>query len=507
MTEFRAPKMSAAKTLTGGFILTLSAWGSGQEPSEIPRLEPANCVTEELNRAGADCYRFYGQEDRDAPNGTVVELPVGVIPPRNGATASDDPLFYFPGGPGGSSLRGFDWLLDVSGDRPVVLIDHRGFANAKPHLECPGSQLAPWFNQLSPAIVSSTNTWERLRIHSESVERCYAKLVSEGIDVAHYNEYDVARDVEEIRTLLGYDEINILGWSTGGGGAISYLRYYQERVRSMVLGAPWFGEYRNRASIDEFFTLKQKFTDILGLCVASDPHCRELLPAWYYTIDRARRVLDAKPFLSVVETSGGQPRTLSFDGVALMSKIYRDFENIYARLPNVLSRIQRDDYSALDDFFGTDQWVEVSGDDTSGILPYGYYLAHLCGDLGTNRPSKEDVRDMLEREPALLGFEDIKICAWWGVDGAVPPQHNDRFFSDVPGLSLHGQVDSCCGIRWGYYVARTMPNLQLVEFQALGHGIPGPCRITMIENFLEDPYAIVDDSCTNDVPLGPWVFQ
>ena len=212
--------------------------------------------------------------------------------------------------------------------------------------------------------------------------------------------------------LLGYDKINILGWSTGGGGAISYLRYYQENVRSMVLGAPWFGEYRNRAAIDEFYTLKQKYTDILGLCVAEDPHCRELLPTWYYAIDRARRALDEKPFSSIVETASGEQRTLSFDGVALMGKIYRDFENIYARLPNVLSRIQRDDYSALDDFFGTDQWVEVSGDDTSGILPYGYYLAHICGDLGTNRPSKDDVRAMLEARAGLAWFrrhQDLRL--------------------------------------------------------------------------------------------------
>ncbi len=497
--------MPAARTLAGALMMLFCGPLDAQEAT-IPRIEAAECVTEALVSANADCYRFFGQEDRDRPNGTIVELPLGVIPPLTGSGDSD-PLFYFPGGPGGSPLRSFDWLHEVTGDRSLVLIDHRGFAHAKPHLECPGSQLAPWFNQLSPAIVSSIDTGERLRIHAESVERCYDKLVGEGIDVSKYNEYDVARDVDEIRALLGYDKINILGWSTGGGGAISYLRYYQDNVRSMILGAPWFGEYRNRAAIDEFYTVKQKTTDILGECVASDPHCRELLPAWYYEIDRARRALDERPFLSIVETAAGEQRTLSFDGVALMGKIYRDFENVYMKLPNVLARIRRHDYSALDDFFATDQWVEVSADETSGVLPYGYYLAHICGDMGTNRPTKDDVLAMLEREPALLGYEDLKICAWWGVDGAVPPEHNNRFDSDVPGLSLHGQVDSCCGIRWGHYVAQTMPNLQLVEFSALGHGIPGRCRTQMIKSFLEDPSAKVDDSCKDDVPLGPWVFE
>jgi pimeloyl-ACP methyl ester carboxylesterase len=317
----------------------------------------------------------------------------------------------------------------------------------------------------------------------------------------------VSRDVDEVRELLGFHNINIYGSSTGAGTVISYLRYYPESVRSIILGWPWFGEYRNRPAIDEFYTIKQMYTDILGLCVARDPHCRELIPAWYYEIDRARRVLDEKPYRKTVQTEDGETVTLSFDGVAFMGRTYRYFEDVYMKLPNVLARVQRDDYSALDGFFETDRWTEVSADDSDNSTPYGYYLAHICGDMGTNRPTKEDVIAMLEREPALLGFEDNKICAWWGADGAVPPNHNDRFYSDVPGLSLHGQVDSCCGIRWGYYVAKTMPNLQLVELQGLGHGVPGECRSRLIASFLEDPYAQVDDSCKNDVPLGPWVLK
>jgi pimeloyl-ACP methyl ester carboxylesterase len=127
--------------------------------------------------------------------------------------------------------------------------------------------------------------------------------------------------------------------------------------------------------------------------------------------------------------------------------------------------------------------------------------------MGTNRPTKADTLAMLEHEPALLGFEDLKICAWWGADGAVPANHGDWFTSDVPGLSLHGQVDVWAGIRWGYYVAKRMPNLQLVELRALGHGLPGECRSKLISSFLEDPYAKIDDDCKNDVALGPWIFE
>jgi pimeloyl-ACP methyl ester carboxylesterase len=193
-----------------------------------------------------------------------------------------------------------------------------------------------------------------------------------------------------------------------------------------------------------------------------------------------------------------------------MGKLYMSFEFQYMKLPNVLSRTARGDYSALDDFFEIDQWTEVSPNDTNDTddeTPYGYYLAHLCGDMGANRPTQEDVLAMLEREPALLNFEDLKICAWWGADGAVPANHNDRFESDVPTLSLHGQVDIWCTTRWGEYLAKSTPNLQIVELQALGHELPGDCRPRMVSSFLEAPYTPVDESCKNDVALGPWVFE
>ena len=56
-------------------------------------------------------------------------------------------------------------------------------------------------------------------------------------------------------------------------------------------------------------------------------------------------------------------------------------------------------------------------------------------------------------------------------------------------------------------MAKTMPNLQLVELQALGHELPGECRSKLISSFLENPYTKIDDSCKNDVALGPWVFE
>lgn len=44
----------------------------------VPRMEPGECVSQKLMDVGARCFLFYGQEDRDDPNGTIVTLPVAI---------------------------------------------------------------------------------------------------------------------------------------------------------------------------------------------------------------------------------------------------------------------------------------------------------------------------------------------------------------------------------------------------------------------------------------------
>ncbi len=478
-----------------------------QDSTSLPRIEEAECVTDVLANVNAKCYTFFAEEDRDDPSGTVVELPVAVITPKT-ASEGAEPVFFFPGGPGSSRLSSeeeIQSLLADTPDNPLVVFDPRGFVHAKPALRCPDySAFSPYFNTLSPVIISTTDTEERLRMHADAIERCYEKLFAEGVDIPKYNDYEIARDVEEIRTLLGYDRINIYGISAGSGSALQYLRYYPDNVRAMILGWPWFGAFRDRAAIDEYYTQKQMFTDVLELCVSTDPECRELLPAWYHAIDRARRTLDAKPFVKIVQDENGEEQTLYFDGVALMNRIYMYSASIYDKLPNVVARIQKGDYSALDDFFGTSDWGDLWN---PAHWAKGAYLALICNDMGTNRPTKEDTRSMVEREPAVLGYEDNKMCAWWGSDGDVPPEHRFPVVSDVPTLTLHGQVDACCGTRWGHYVAETIPNTQIVEFQAQGHADESQCRHKVISAFLKEPSTEVDDSCRDEVPLRPWVLE
>lgn len=475
---------------------------------ETPRLENADCVTDALKAMQAECYIFYGQEDWSDPNGRLVELPVAVIAPEQAGNTDDPPVVFFPGGPGYSVIGNRDYVEQLRkdiGDRTLVVMDHRGFIHAKPTLACPDyAEVSPYHNIIhTPAITSSLDPMERMDAMTGEVSACYRKLESEGIDVAEYNQYAVSRDVDEIRRLLGYDTIDAFGSSTGSGTVLSYLQYHPDHVRAAILGWPWFTSLRNRSPLDEFYVAKQTFSDVLALCTASSERCREQLPAWFLAIDRARRALDNRPYVATVQDEG-QEKRLYFDGAAFLDTLYLMLPSDYAQLPRLVNDIQADDYSSLGQFFRIDQYQP---DTQAPNYALGYFLAHVCNDMGTNRPTPADSRAAIQREPGILGFEPPWVCAWWGVDGDVPSSHSDPLQSDKPALSIHGQMDPCCGTRWGDVLSRTMPNLQTIEIQAKGHSPVTECRSQVISAFLDDPMAKIDTRCADEVPLEPWALQ
>ena len=481
---------------------------SSSSPETIPRLESTQCVTDALKELGADCYTFYGYENWDEPGDNLIQLPVAVLEPES-AEAEDVPVFFFPGGPGYSSLGNQDYieqLLKDVGNRTLVTMDHRGYIHAEPALECPDyADVSPYHNIIhTPAITSSLKPMERLETITSEVENCYNKLTEEGIDVAQYNQYTVSRDVEEIRKLLEYDQIDAFGSSTGSGTVVSFIQYYPDSVRSAILGWPWFSHLRNRPPVDEFYTAKQTFTDTLARCVADDEACRDLLPNWLLAIDQARRSLDSRPYIVDVEDADGNSDTLYFDGAAFLDTLYLMLPSAYAELPSLVADIKAGDYTRLNDFFLIDDYAAESEAPNYAL---GYFLSHVCGDMGSNRPSRADSIAAVQREPAILGFEPPWVCGWWGKDGDVPAEHNDPPVSDIPALAIHGQMDPCCGPRWSDHLRETMPNVQAVKFQGLGHNPVNECRSTMIQAFLDDPMTTVDASCRNEVGLEPWVIE
>ena len=471
-------------------------------------LRQSNCATETLSKLGAVCYEFTGEENWDNPNGRKVKLPVAVIP---GNAPEQAPVFFFPGGPGSSILLNENYIreqLDQIGPRTLVLVEDRGLVHAKPALQCPGRPELE--RSYSPDKYGLGTLEERIEWKANFVKRCYRELKDKAIDVSLYTDYQTVRDYDEVRKALGYEKINIYGISNGGGEIATYLTYHGNHVRSAIFGYPWLAALRGRPAIDEFFASKELFNDMLGICVRDDKECASKLPGYLSDIDRARAILDAKPYITTVpsEVEPGGRLKIRIDGATFLAQLYdeRNLDFNYYQLPKTLLAIKRGDYSALDEYFNLGAIDKLAPESAS--RSFGQLWSNMCGSMGKNRLTPEEAISMIKREPALMGFESNVFCAWWGEDGNLPPNFNTIPVSNVPALAIHGQVDACCNIRSSKLLANSMPHLQRVELQAQGHQGPGAgCRKKLISAFLDSPEAKVDDSCKNDEPLRKWVFE
>ena len=472
-----------------------------------PRLERSQCATEVLVKMRAVCYEFTGPENWDHPNGRTVTLPIAVL--TDSETDPDQPpVFFFQGGPGTSVLDSESWIRTWWNDvkpRTLVVLDPRGVWHTKPALLCPGIEVIDhYWRRFAPNIFGLKSLDERIKQHADYVKSCYEKLKSEGVDVTQYTDFQVARDVDEIRKAFGYKTINVYGWSGGTGTILTYLKYYGAHLRSAIVLGPWPHHVTSRPPIRDLYDAQQQWIDFLAICVRENKECASRFPDYMYELDRARAILDAKPYITTIASEMTPTKRLKIriDGATLMSWLYINMEDKYHLLPKALESIKRGDYAALNDFFDLDK-----GDTpATARRTTGHFNTRMCGDLGKNRVTPQEATAMIKREPALIGFEQPVFCGWWGEDGDVPPDMNTPPVSNVPLLAIHGQFDGCCGMRNSESMVRTMPNLQRVEIQAEGHDGGRACRGKLVSAFLNAPDAKLDDSCKDDVPLRPWVF-
>jgi len=175
----------------------------------------------------ARCGTLTVYEDRESQAGRRIDLRVAVVKAVRG-NAAPDPLFLLTGGPGQAATQSYLSLapaLDrIREKRDIVLVDQRGTGQSNP-LQCP--QLRDLDDQ-----AGTTDSAD---------PRSALKACLEGLDADPrlYTTPMAMDDLDQVRQALGYQKVNLYGVSYGTRAALSYLRQYPERVRTVILDGVW----------------------------------------------------------------------------------------------------------------------------------------------------------------------------------------------------------------------------------------------------------------------------
>ena len=169
-------------------------------------------------------------ENRHRPGTRLISLPLVRI--MGAGEPQGVPVFFLNGGPGYSNLVGEVplWVEGILAGHPIITVGYRG-ADGSVILRCP---------EIAQAERESTGDLlgprMRTRIHL-AMERSVARLRAEGVDLEGYSVAEVLEDIEAARKALGYERIDLLGFSYGTRLALLYAQRYPERVgRSLLVG-------------------------------------------------------------------------------------------------------------------------------------------------------------------------------------------------------------------------------------------------------------------------------
>lgn len=436
----------------------------------------------------AYCARFEVPEDRSAPEGRRIALSLAWLPATDEGSATDDPVFFFAGGPGQSALKTWPQVdpafAQVRKQRHVILVDQRGTGGSNP-LECaPPEGADAAAGGADPAVLAAF------------AARCAAE-VADRADPRFYTTADAVADVEAVREAIGAAKIDLVGVSYGTRVAQQYAGAHPQAVRSLVLD----GVAPNDLVVGGEFA--HTFEDALKL---QSEHCRQLPSCAARFPQDARtqlaglveRLRQAPAEVEYRDPSSAQSRrgTVSADTVTGLAFMFSYMPQTASLLPLVLDEASQGRYAPLLSLH------DLMGRNMGGSMARGMQWSVICA---------EDADRYQENEAAagtLLGPEVARMffaaCPSWPHGGRAEG-FTTPLRSEVPALLLSGELDPVTPPRYGEQVAQGLANGRHLVLKGQGHGNLGSgCMPRLVAQFLESADAkALDAACLDTLAYVP----
>lgn len=432
--------------------------------------------------------------------GRLIRLAVAVFHPTGGATYPD-PVIFLAGGPGFSVLEALYYQFEALSEAPfaagrdLVVFDQRGIGLSQPALDCPGYDRFALDSLRRQAEERSLDDQQMLELTLAQLSLCRDTL-SGSADLSAYHTAASAADVNDLRTALGYEQVNLWGGSYGSRLALEVMRRYPQMLRSVILEAVYPPDVDLYLSAPANFhrSLERMFTSCAEnpVCNQSYPHLRQV---FYETVDR----LNTLPVTREIwDANSGEKIPTTLDGTMLLGLTFQLLYDSKIRylLPEYITAASQGDYAAFDHI----------REAILARLRYssrGMMFSVQCHEeiaFSNLQDFQAEVAKYPELESfyqqSLLGTLAYRVCQSWGA-GVADESANQPVHSAVPTLLFSGEFDPITPPSWGAHAASTLENAYHYEFPGVGHGASSlsGCPRQMVAAFLNSPNEAPNDDC------------
>ncbi|WP_237774465.1 alpha/beta hydrolase [Actinosynnema sp. ALI-1.44] len=241
----------------------------------------ADYATDEVSSSLYDdadlrCARLRVPLDYAKPDGR--EITIGLLRKQSAKGADRiGSLVVNPGGPGQSGMSSAaqlaeEWDDPLAARFDLVGFDPRGVGSSQPAVKCLTDQ-AKDTDRLTPPV-AGTGPEAVAAVEKENKEYVDQCVANTGADVlANIGTRDVVKDMDVLRSVLGDQKLNYLGFSYGTRIGTAYAEAFPGNVRAMVLdGAVDPGADRVASAIGQANGFRKAFAAFAASC-AKDGVC------------------------------------------------------------------------------------------------------------------------------------------------------------------------------------------------------------------------------------------
>ncbi|MFN2285497.1 MAG: alpha/beta fold hydrolase [Anaerolineae bacterium] len=471
---------------------------------ETPSFEQTHCPFDVPIGAQVDCGVVIVREDREGtdPN-DVIRLAVAVYHSTSD-NPQPDPVIFLQGGPGSGAVEDIvlaydSFIAPILAERDLIVFDQRGTGLSQPLLDCPEYSRLVERQLRQGFFIGDEDTAQ----YTDALLACRDRLTRRGADLAAYTSAASAADVNDIVTVLGYEQVNLYGASYGTRLAQTVMRDFPGIVRSAVLDSalPLEIDIYNEQAAKTDYALNKLFAGC-----AANPGCNAAYPnleRMYYDLVAQ---LDAEP-VSVwgVMASDGRTFNVDVNGVELTSAVFFAMyaTDLIPMAPQMINDVRLGDYTWLRIFLAAPM-------NLSDGLSLGMMLSVNCHEeIFATTPEEIDAANDAYPNTAVFGKsalfgsaeEHYALCETWGA-APFDPREIEPVTSPIPALILVGEYDPATPPSFGLQVAENLPNSYFFEFPGRGHtssvGVRA-CPFEMALAFLTDPTTTPDSTCIADM--------
>lgn len=436
---------------------------------------------------GALCGEYQVWENRAAKTGRKITLQVLLLPAL-GPDRKPDPIIAFGGGPGQAA---FD-LVGAEGpkarrDRDLLFVDQRG-TGGPDRMTCllgtPGD---------FPSLLAQLFPLDAVRRCREELEKKY--------DLTLYTTAAGADDVDEVRAWLGYEKLNLAGYSYGTRMAQVYLKRHPESVRTVTL---WGSLPMDEALPISHSAAGQRSLDLVFAMCEKDAACNARFPVRQdFAAVMAR--LDQGPVeVQVPHPETGKPVRVRLPREVVVEAIRSILYNARgaAILPLAFHEAAAGDWKRLGRMVAQRRYGMLTG------LSHGLFFSVTCAE---DMPFITEEQIVSRTAGSFLRDHRVRrqkeACDLWP-RAQVEPGHREAVRSEIPVLAINGRLDPVTPPDFGHRTVAGFPNSLFLEIPTESHAIAGDCPLKVAQTFLDRASVQgLDTSCIAKMKPTPFLLK